>query len=83
MSRATPWTDQTVFPWGKHKGERVRDVPASYLLWLFEQPWIKSWPGLHAYLKQHEDQLMEEKEQDSDDLPDDGGSTFSDYQNYR
>lgn len=24
---------------GKYKGERLGDVPASYLLWLFDQDW--------------------------------------------
>jgi len=27
-------TDETLMPWGKHKGEMLKDVPANYLLWL-------------------------------------------------
>ena len=27
-------------PFGKHCGERITDVPASYLRWLHRQPWL-------------------------------------------
>lgn len=36
---------------GIHKGKRMTDVPEEYLLWLHEQPWVRDWPGLYAYLK--------------------------------
>ena len=26
-------TDDSVMPWGKHKGEKLANVPAAYLLW--------------------------------------------------
>lgn len=26
--------DETIMPWGKHKGKEVQDVPAHYLFWL-------------------------------------------------
>lgn len=29
--------DQTPMPFGKHKGKKMEDVPASYLLWLRDQ----------------------------------------------
>lgn len=29
--------DQDLMPFGKYKGEKMEDVPASYLLWLREQ----------------------------------------------
>lgn len=79
-----PWTDATVMPWGKHKGTKIGELPASYLLWLYEQTWIRDWPGLHLYLKAHENQLMaekrdsEEKNEGGDDL-----TSFEDYKNYR
>ena len=28
--------DNSLMPWGKHKGEKMANVPASYLLWLFD-----------------------------------------------
>ncbi len=78
------WTDQSRMPWGKHKGEKLMDVPASYLLWLFEQTWIKDYPGLHAYLKKNEDLLMSEKNEDRSCSPDDDSfRDFDDYKNYR
>ena len=30
-------TDQDPMPFGKHKGAKMEDVPASYLAWLKEQ----------------------------------------------
>lgn len=29
-------TDNDLMPFGKHKGKKLIDVPASYLLWLYE-----------------------------------------------
>lgn len=26
--------DNTLMPWGKHRGKKLEDVPAHYLLWL-------------------------------------------------
>lgn len=78
------WTDKTKMPWGKHKGEFLGLLPPDYLLWLFEQPWIQDWPGLHLYLKAHEDQIMAEKTENAGHEDDDDGfKSFDDYKNYR
>lgn len=29
-------TDNDFMPWGKYKGDKMANVPASYLLWLYE-----------------------------------------------
>lgn len=29
-------TDESIMPFGKYKGEKMADVPADYLLWLYE-----------------------------------------------
>jgi len=29
------WTDENIMPWGKYKGARMADVPASYLGWMW------------------------------------------------
>ncbi len=55
-----PWTDGTKMPWGKHKGTQLEEVPADYLLWLSEQKWIASWPGLLAYLRKNMDIIEEQ-----------------------
>ncbi len=53
----TPWTDETVMPWGAHEGTKLADVPLTYLAELLNQPWIGSWPGLHVYLIRRRDDL--------------------------
>lgn len=32
----TPLRDDSPMPWGKHEGKRMIDVPADYLLWLYD-----------------------------------------------
>lgn len=29
--------DDSIMPWGVHKGKEMQDVPAKYLLWLHEE----------------------------------------------
>lgn len=55
----TPWTDDTRIMWGEHRGKLMRDIPASYLVWLLDQRWIGDWPGLHRYLKLREKDLRD------------------------
>ena len=33
-----PLTDTSPMPFGKHQGDDMEDVPASYLLYLYESP---------------------------------------------
>jgi len=75
------FTDDTLMPWGKHQGVKMSDVPASYLLWLYEQPWIKDWKELHAYLRANEDLLLAEKRDDAGG--EEGFTSFQDYKDYR
>lgn len=37
-------------PWGEHKGTPMRDVPASYLMHLLQEPWVREYRELYAYL---------------------------------
>lgn len=37
MSDTQPYEDEDLMPFGKHKGEKLLNVPASYLLWLWDQ----------------------------------------------
>ena len=62
-------TDDSPMPFGKHEGVKMRDVPASYLDWLRGQPWIKSWPAVHAYIRRNEDVIDEELEDEDEDPP--------------
>lgn len=46
-------TDQSPMPIGKHRGEKMEDVPARYLLWLWDQGvWREVDSDLHAYIKE-------------------------------
>lgn len=75
-----PWTDDTVLPWGKHKGLRMEDVPADYLLWLMEQKWLSDWPGLHAYIRKNADTIYEQAEDLEDKRGDvEGFDSWEDY----
>ena len=47
--------DETLMPFGKHKGKKLANVPASYLLWLFDQDWIK--PDMKLYINENMDAL--------------------------
>jgi len=42
----TPLTDKDPFPFGVHKGQPMEKVPARYLDWLIDQPWISRWPAI-------------------------------------
>jgi hypothetical protein len=76
------WTDETIMPWGKHKGTSLEDVPSDYLLWVNNQEWIASWPELQAYIKKNIDQLREEAGEEEDAKGDVEGSfgTYEDFQ---
>ena len=41
-------TDTSLFPFGKYKGEKMQDVPASYLEWVGGQEWIGGWPDVES-----------------------------------
>lgn len=45
-----PLTDIDPMPFGKHKGELMQDVPASYLIWLKENGCHH--PGVSTYIKE-------------------------------
>jgi hypothetical protein len=77
------FTDQTPMPWGKHKGTPMEEVPASHLLWLFKQPWIKEWPDLYDYLVENQVALLQEDEEAQDTRPSGKGfESLDDYMRY-
>jgi len=45
--------DSYVFPFGKHKGTKIGEVPADCLDWLDGQTWIKSYPLIQGYIKRN------------------------------
>jgi uncharacterized protein (DUF3820 family) len=49
MNSLPALTDEDPMPFGKYKGQRMADVPASYLAWLKDQGC--SHPQLSAYIR--------------------------------
>lgn len=75
-----PWTDETVMPWGKHKGEKLEEIPYSYFLWLMEQSWLGSWPQMKLYIKNNAEAIYKEQEENEDDeRPDRDFSSYQDF----
>ncbi len=50
------YTDQTLMPFGKHKGTQMVNVPADYLIYLYETG-ISDGP-VRRYIEQRLDKLM-------------------------
>jgi hypothetical protein len=65
-------TDESIMPWGKYRGRKLKDVPASYLLWLYDvagspkNTWQKgammTSPDLYKYIDKVRDCLELEVE---------------------
>lgn len=51
--------DDSIMPWGKHQGQEMQDVPASYLLWLYDNE--KCSGEVKAYIEDNLDVLRKEK----------------------
>lgn len=58
-------TDESEMPFGIHKGKKLANVPASYLLWLWDNN--KCNIGLKAYIKDNLDVLKEEVKRNAKD----------------
>lgn len=41
--------DDSLMPFGKHKGQRLGLIPDSYWRWFLEQDWCDKWPDLVEY----------------------------------
>lgn len=59
-------SDDDEMPFGKHKGKKMRDVPADYLDWLRDQSFVRySWPKLYEYMRNNAgviDKELEDRE---------------------
>lgn len=69
-------------PWGKHKGETMLNLSASYLDWLRDQPWIMTWFGLHAYLIANKTRIDKELEEEAPTYGD-ANEGFDSYEDYK
>lgn len=52
--------DNTPMPFWEHKGEKLANVPADYLIWLYRKGTII---GLMRYIEENEDVLLQESKQ--------------------
>ena len=50
--------DNSLMPWGKYKGEKMANVPATYLMWLYNNE--KCNAEVQAYIEDNMDALKEE-----------------------
>lgn len=60
------WTDDTVMPFGKHKGTKLANIPAGWFLW-YEEYATNQNPELMAYIGDTKMILLQE--QDLKNLP--------------
>lgn len=77
----TPLTDDSPAPFGKYKGTPMRKVPAEYLDWLHDQPWLaqaypavldyieKSRKAITAELSERDDEIIDDADEKKPDLP--------------
>lgn len=56
-------TDNDLMPFGKYKGEKLANVPASYLLWLYDNNKCNQY--LREYIEDNMDVLNEEIKKNS------------------
>lgn len=52
------YTDESIMPFGIHKGKTMANVPAKYLIWLYEMD--KVYGELKAYIQDNLDVLKKE-----------------------
>ena len=58
MSDLKPFDDNSIMPFGKHKGKAMANVPADHLLWLYEQDWLRD--PVKTYIERNLDVLKKE-----------------------
>lgn len=48
-------TDKSLMPYGKHKGKKMANVPADYLIWLLDNN--RTTPPVRKYIEENRDIL--------------------------
>jgi hypothetical protein len=59
-------TDDSIMPFGDHKGQKMVNVPAKRLLWYYDQQWIVNWPYVKRYIEENIDVLQQEVKTNND-----------------
>jgi len=52
--------DNSLMPWGKHKGDKMANIPAYYLIWLYDSG--KCYSDVLRYIQDNLDDLRQEVE---------------------
>jgi len=78
-------TDESLMPWGEHKGKPLAEVPAPYLLDLWTNKWLRDYKGLYSWVQTKLDRLRREAAKieaakGSADI--DGGGAMETYDEY-
>lgn len=47
-------------PFGQHQGKPMANVPAQYLLYIYDKGWCSNWPMVSAYIQDNLDGLRKE-----------------------
>lgn len=59
-----PYSDETIMPYGEHKGKRLIDVPDDYLLFIHNNSIFKKDFKLHNYISDNLDSINMDKEEE-------------------
>lgn len=51
--------DKTLMKWGKYKGKPLAEIPASYLLWIYDEWGLKNSGELHRWLREYIEDNMQ------------------------
>lgn len=60
------FTDRTPMPFGKYKGTPLGNVPARYLLWLYDESSKDAFPALRKYLEANKRALELEADEEEE-----------------
>lgn len=55
------YDDDSIMPFGKHRGEKLGDIPDSYFIWLLNEDWVaEKFPSIWKYCIDNQDYLEHE-----------------------
>ena len=62
QKKPEPLTDDSLMPSGKHKGTRMEDVPATHLMYIYDNDLCK--PEVKVYIEENMDVILKQAKQD-------------------
>lgn len=61
MSTTQKLQDNDPMPFGQHQGKAMVNVPAKYLLYIYNKGWCSAWPAVSAYIQDNMEVLRKEE----------------------